>query len=295
MATKKGLGKGMSVLLGNSKDLKKAAEKVAAEETVEVESGVKMVKIRLVEPNRDQPRKAFDEESLQELADSISVHGVIQPLIVTKRGSVYQIVAGERRWRAAKKAGLKEIPVIEKEYSDRDIAEIALIENIQRKDLNPVEEAQALKRLIDEFDITQEELSERVSKSRTVITNSLRLLKLPKGVLELLEAGDITTGHAKVLLSIPEDSKKVEAARQIVAGKLSVRETEVLAKKLAKPQDIVVKKELKNKTEYSKVEEQLKERFGTKVSIKRRSENSGKIEIEYFSLDDINRILSHIR
>ena len=256
-----------------------------------------MVKIRLVEPNRNQPRKDFEEESLQELADSIRVHGVIQPLIVTKRKEHYLIVAGERRWRAAKIAGLREIPVIVKEYTDKEIDEISLIENIQRRDLNPVEEAAAFQRLIGEYGLTQEELSERVSKSRTAITNSLRLLKLPEEVQEYLKNGTLSIGHAKVILGLETPENQKEAARIIVEGNLSVRETEKLVKEFGKEKPVHKKPEesLQNKLAYEEAENRLKEILKTQVRINRKNTNKGKIEVEYSSLDELERILTHIR
>ena len=193
----KGLGKGLGSLLGDVADITRVTSSPVTEEDIKTETNVK---IRLVEPNRDQPRKDFDEQSLQELADSISLHGIIQPLIVRKKDQHYEIIAGERRWRAAKLAGLKEVPVIIKDYSEEEIAEISLIENIQRSDLNPIEEAKAYEKLINSYGLTQESLAERISKSRTVVTNALRLLRLPEDVQELLEKGIISTGHAKVIL-----------------------------------------------------------------------------------------------
>ena len=296
MAVKnKGLGKGLGSLLGDVADINKIKE--VAPITEEDQKTEQTVKLRLVEPNRDQPRKDFDEEALKELAESIKVHGIIQPLIVTKRGEHYQIIAGERRWRAAKLAGLKEVPVIVKDYTEEEIAEISLIENIQRKDLNPIEEALAYQRLINEFNLTQEALSERISKNRTVITNAMRLLKLPEDVQEMLIRGTLSTGHAKVLLGIGDAEKQSEVAKQIIEQNLSVRETEKIVHALEnpKPAKDVKKTALKNQLAYETVENTLKEKLGTKVSINRRSENSGKIEIDYYSLEDIERILAHIK
>jgi len=293
-AKAKGLGKGLGSLLGDVADINRIGNVTPiTEEDVKAE---KNVKIRLVEPNRDQPRKEFDEEGLTELADSIRVHGIIQPLIVTQKGDHFEIVAGERRWRAAKMVGLKEVPVIVKDYSEREIAEISLIENIQRMDLNPIEEAEAYQKLIKDYDLTQEELSERVSKSRTVITNLMRLLKLPEEVRNLLSEGKLSTGHAKVLLGLEDANKQIELANDIVAHNISVRETEELIKKLdTKKPEKKVKKALKNDAAYEKVEKQLKEILGTKVSVSRNEKNSGKIMIDFYSLEDIERILSHIK
>lgn len=293
MASKKGLGKGLGSLFGDVADLNRGPVEVPVQNSEEKKLE-QMVKIRLIEPNRNQPRKAFDEEALQELAESIRLHGIIQPLIVIKKDKHYEIIAGERRWRAAKIAGLKEVPVIIKEYTDEEIAEIALIENIQRKDLNPVEEAMAYKTLIEEYHLTQEALSERISKNRTVITNSMRILKLPEQVLQEVAVGNLSTGHAKVLLSLETPELQAEAAKQVLEKSLSVRETEKLVKTIVKPKE---KKEkvLANQMEYEQVTSRLAEQLGTKVKITRKSDNAGKIEIDFYSLEDIERILKHIK
>ena len=285
-AKSKGLGKGLGSLLGDTANLGKNQE-AAGEEQV--------VKIRLVEPNRNQPRKIFDETELQELADSILRYGVIQPLLVRDIDGHYEIIAGERRWRAAKLAGLKEIPVIVRDYSEQEAAEVSLIENIQRKDLNPIEEAQAYQKLIEEYGMTQEELSETLSKSRTVITNAMRLLKLPEPVRDMVAAGTLSTGHAKVLLGLENEEDLKKAAAEVMDKTLSVRETEALVHSMSDKKPRKVKKELKNKTAYQKVENNLREKLQTKVSIRRRSDNAGRIEIEFYSLEDIERILEHIK
>ena len=285
-AKSKGLGKGLGSLLGDTANLGKNQE-AAGEEQV--------VKIRLVEPNRNQPRKIFDETELQELADSILRYGVIQPLLVRDIDGHYEIIAGERRWRAAKLAGLKEIPVIVRDYSEQEAAEVSLIENIQRKDLNPIEEAQAYQKLIEEYGMTQEELSETLSKSRTVITNAMRLLKLPEPVRDMVAAGTLSTGHAKVLLGLENEEDLKKAAAEVLDKTLSVRETEALVHSMSDKKPRKVKKELKNKTAYQKVENNLREKLQTKVSIRRRSDNAGRIEIEFYSLEDIERILEHIK
>ncbi len=285
----KGLGKGLGSLLGDMANLEKQHE--GASESVEEQ----LVKLRLVEPNRNQPRKEFDEAELQELADSILRYGVIQPLLVREKDGHYEIIAGERRWRAAKLAGLKEIPVIVRDYTEQEAAEISLIENIQRKDLNPIEEAQAYQKLIEDYGMTQEALSEVLSKSRTVITNSLRLLKLPEPVLEMVARGDLSTGHAKVLLGLDNADDLKKAADQVLEKSLSVRETETLVRSFSEKKPRKEKKELKNRTAYTKVENSLKEKLGTKVTIRRRTDNAGRIEIEFYSLEDIERILEHIR
>jgi len=288
-AKTKGLGKGLASLLGDV-DI---ANETDNGDSAAVQAAPQTVKLRLVEPNRNQPRKDFSEEELKELADSIAIHGIISPLIVVKRGEHYMIIAGERRWRAAKMAGLKEVPVIVKEYSEREIDEISLIENLQRSDLNPIEEALAYDRLIREYDLTQEELSERVSKSRTVITNSLRLLKLPENVRALVESRQLSLGHAKVLLGLDTPEKQTEAAQLVIDGALSVRETETLVKNFGKEKP--EKKAFSNEAEYKKAEERLAEILKTKVKISRKGENTGRIIIDFCSVEDIERIISHIK
>lgn len=257
---------------------------------VEAEKMDAMLRLSLVEPNRSQPRKQFEEESLKELAESIKQYGVIQPLIVRKVKDHYEIVAGERRWRAAKIAGLKEVPVLIREYEDRQASEIALIENLQRKDLNPMEEAMAYRDLMEEYGLKQAEVAEKVSKSRTVITNALRLLKLEPSVQKMVEEGTLSTGHAKVLLGLIDLDNQVIAARQILEQGLSVRETEKLVKKLNQPKREKEPVELSNQAIYQDLETKMKNRVGTKVQIKRKNEKAGKIEIEYYSTEDLERI-----
>lgn len=249
-----------------------------------------MVRLSLVEPNRSQPRKQFEEESLKELAESIRQYGVIQPLIVRKVKDHYEIVAGERRWRAAKIAGLKEVPVLIREYEDRQASEIALIENLQRKDLNPMEEAMAYRALMEEYGLKQGEVAEKVSKSRTVITNALRLLKLEPSVQKMVEEGTLSTGHAKVLLGLIDLDNQVVAAEQILEQGLSVRDTEKLVKKMNQPKREKEPVELSNQAIYQELETKMKNRVGTKVQIKRKNEKAGKIEIEYYSTEDLERI-----
>lgn len=249
------------------------------------------VKISLVEPNREQPRKKFNEEGIDELAASISQYGVIQPLLVQWKDNYYEIIAGERRWRAAMKAGLKEIPVIVKEYSNKEAVEISLIENIQREDLNPIEEALAYERLVEEFEMTQEQVAERVSKSRSAVTNSMRLLKLEGDVREMVVSGDLSEGHARTLLSLPTAEAQKLIADRIVKEKLSVRDTEKLVKKLVSDVKRPVKKrDYEKEAILGNLSEQLKDIFGTKVSISENSRHRGKIEIEYYSDDELNRI-----
>ena len=255
--------------------------------------GETIVKISKVEPNREQPRKKFDEDALLELSESIKMYGVLQPLLVSDKKDYYEIVAGERRWRAAKMAGLKEVPVVIKEFSDQEIVEISLIENIQREDLNPVEEAMAYKRLIDEFNLKQDEIAERVSKSRTAVTNSLRLLKLDARVQQMMVDEMISAGHARALLAISDAEKQYSVAMRIFDEKLSVRETEKLVKTILNPSK---KKETSSSDSaedaiYESLEEKMKNITGTRVFIHRKKNNKGKIEIEYYSRDDLERII----
>lgn len=257
------------------------------EESINAE---KMVKLTKIEPNREQPRKEFNEEALQELAESIKNHGIIQPLIVRQKGNKYEIVAGERRWRAARLAGLKEVPVVIKEYTDSEIAEIALVENLQREDLNPIEEAMAYQRLLNEFNLKQEEVAFRVSKSRSVITNSLRLLKLHPEVQEMLSDGLISTGHGKVLLSLDNPEQQLQIAQEITTENLSVRQTEERVRSVLNPPVKKEKKELGNTLVYQDLEDKLRQCVNSKVNIHRINEKKGKIEISYSSLEELERI-----
>ena len=292
MAVKKtGLGKGLDSMIP-PKDTPKA---VKGKESASSKTGETILKINEVEPNKKQPRKFFNEEALMELSDSIKQHGIVQPLVVKKQKDYYEIIAGERRWRAAKMAGLKEVPVVIKDYSPQEIMEVALIENIQREDLNPVEEAKAYQNLIKEYNLKQEEVANRVSKSRSAITNSLRLLKLCDPVLNYLIEETISSGHARALLALDDPEKQVSAAEKIVKEHLSVRETEKLVKNLNQPEKKVPKKELKNDFVYKDMEEKLKQKIGTKVKINRKSENSGKIEIEYYTQDDLEKIIAYFK
>lgn len=288
MARRNGLGKGLDSLIGGSLTVPNKEEQNETQQ-----KSNEMMKIRLIEPNRNQPRKQFDEDSLMELAESIKLYGVIQPIIVCKKDSHYEIIAGERRWRAAKMVGLKEVPVIVKDYTEKEIAEISLVENLQRDDLNPIEEAKAYERLIKEYQLKQEEVAERVAKSRTVITNSLRLLKLSDKVQTMLMEGLITVGHAKVLLGISSKEQQEEIAEHIIDEKLSVRELENYIKAMSKPKKNLSpsQKQLGNKELYHTLEEKMKECIGTKVHINRKEENKGRIEIDYYSADDLERII----
>ena len=296
MATAKkkshGLGSGLNVLIPQNNPPKANSEN-------ENEAAVDfMVPISKVEPDREQPRKFFNEDALQELADSIKQYGVFQPLLVQKEKDYYKIIAGERRWRAAKIAGLKEIPVIVKELSDQEIAEIQLIENIQREDLNPIEIAVGYRQLIDKYGFTQDELAEKISKSRTAITNTLRLLKLDERVRQMIVDELISTGHARAILSIEDSDKQYEFAQKIFDEKMSVRDVEKAIKNMQK--DPKVKKDnqkIDKKTEaiYHSLEENMKQIMGTKVTIQAKNGNQGKVEIEYYSQDELDRIVNMIR
>lgn len=288
----KGLGKGLDSLipmgdpfLSNKENREKAAEEQTSSEII--------LKITEIEPNREQPRKNFNEDLLEELADSIRQYGIIQPLIVQKEKEYYKIIAGERRWRAAKKVGLKEVPVIIKDYTAQQIIEISLIENIQRQELNPIEEAMAYKRLMEEFQLKQDEIAERVAKSRVSITNTIRLLKLEERVQQMLIEDMITSGHARVLLSIEDGNEQYRLAMKIFDEKLSVRETERLIKLYLEPKKEKSEHIFSESEElvYQKMEEKMKTILGSKVSIHKRDKNKGKIEIEYYSGEELERLL----
>lgn len=289
---KKGLGKGLDSLIPDNKSMKSVTSEktVESKEDAAAKSGVQVMKINEVEPNRDQPRKNFDEDALLELSDSIKQFGVLQPLLVRKRKDYYEIIAGERRWRAAKLAGVKEVPVIEKEYTDQEILEIGLIENIQRENLNPIEEAIAYKRLLEEFNLKQDEVAERVSKSRTAVTNSMRLLKLSDKVQQMIIDDMISTGHARALLAIDDPELQYTLASKIFDEKLSVRETEKLVKEIKNPKKPKEKKPVANSFIYQDLEEKMKSVFGTKVSIASKGKGKGKIEIEYYSDDELEHL-----
>lgn len=298
MAVKKGLGKGLGNLIPESdKEAQKTkvVEKVVEKKVIVKEPAETIVKINEVEPNKNQPRRTFDEDALLELAESIKQHGVIQPLIVKKRDKYYEIIAGERRWRAAKMAGLKEIPIVIKDLSDKEIMEVALIENIQREDLNPIEEAQAYQRLIKEYNYKQDELAERVSKSRVAVTNSMRLLKLDERVQKMIIDDMISAGHARALLAITDSEKQYTIAMKVFDEKLSVRETEKLIKNLDKQVKPKVNTTPENDFIYRDIENKLKESMGTKVIIHNKDNNKGKIEIEYYSQDDFERIVDILK
>lgn len=289
---KSGLGKGLDSLIPNKKnDISDSkVEKKKEKENDSPKSGEIMVRINEVEPNRDQPRKDFDEDALMELADSIRQFGILQPLLVQKKKNYYEIIAGERRWRAAKLAGIKEVPIIVKDYTDQEIVEISLIENIQRENLNPIEEAMAFKRLLQEFQLKQDEVAERVSKSRTAVTNSMRLLKLSPRVQQMIIDDMISTGHARALLAIDDEEQQFILANKIFDEKLSVRETEKLVKALKNPKKEVKKEKPEHTFIYENIEEQIKNIMGTKVSVNQKANGKGKIEIEYYSEEELERI-----
>ena len=296
-----GLGKGLDALIPNkaggpSKEPAKKTRSAVVKKDKPTEkdnlAAERLVKISSVEPNLNQPRRHFDEDALLELSESIKQYGVLQPLLVSDKKDYFEIIAGERRWRAAKMAGLKEVPVVVKEFTDQEIVEISLIENIQREDLNPIEEAMAYKRLMEEFHLKQDEIADRVAKSRTAVTNSMRLLKLTSKVQEMVIADMISAGHARALLGISDETLQENTAMKVFDEKLSVRETEKLVKNLVSP----TKKEKteRNTAEdaiYESLEEKMKGIMGTKVSIQRKKNNKGKIEIEYYSRDELERII----
>lgn len=284
---KRGLGKGLDTMIPPVKNEKKSEKDDPAKgpET--------LVNITKVEPNREQPRKNFDEDALLELSESIKQYGLLQPILVQDRKDYYEIIAGERRWRAAKLAGLKQVPVIIKNLTDQEIVEISLIENIQRENLNPIEEAQAYKRLLNEFHLKQDEVAERVSKSRTAVTNSMRLLKLSDDVQRMVIDEMITTGHARALLGVEDPAEQYNLAQRIFDEKLSVREVERIVKNMGKPvkpkKEKVVDKSMQ--VIYDDISEKLKTQLGTKVNIVPKEDGSGKIEIEFYSHDELDRIL----
>ena len=294
-AKKSGLGKGLDSLISDKVKTSPSPAKVVTDTDDKAEKIV-FLKTNSVEPDREQPRKYFDQDAILELADSVKQNGILQPLLVIEADGYYKIISGERRWRAAKEAGLKEVPTrIMNHLSEEEIVRIQLIENIQREDLNPIEEAIAYKNLIDRFHMTQDKLAETVSKSRTAITNSMRLLKLNEKVQMMIIDEKLTTGHARALLGIADPEKQYLAAQKIFDERLSVRETEKLIKKLQNEKNI--KPEKNGESErldiiYHDLEEKLKTAIGTKVSIKQKSKDTGKIEIDYYSMEELDRIMS---
>lgn len=284
---KKGLGKGLSALI---KEVEEDSLSIDPKNIVEMD-------INTIEPNKSQPRKHFDEISLNELAESIRTYGIIQPIIVKKQNDYYQIIAGERRWRAGRIAGLSKVPVIIKEYSKQEVLEIALIENIQREDLNPMEEAESYKMLIDEFKLSQEQISEKVGRSRSAVANSMRLLNLDKRVQNFVVENKITNGHARALLAIEDASMQFEAAEKVIEEQLSVRQVEALVKTLLEEKPEKIEKETVNKQvdlAYKSIEREFSQIFGTKVQIV-NGKKKGKIEIEYYSDEDLDRLLSMVK
>lgn len=296
-ARKGGLGRGLDALIPQGKLIEdKPAPQTEEQKKEEKEKdSTVMVRITQVEPNRNQPRRNFDEDTLHELAESIKQFGLLQPILVQDRGTYYEIIAGERRWRAAKMAGLKEVPVIIRDYSAQEIVEISLIENIQREDLNPIEEAQAYKRLITEFKLKQDEIAERVSKSRVAVTNSMRLLKLGEKVQQMVIDGMLSTGHARALISIEDQELQYQIAQRVFDEKLSVREVERLVKNLGKEK----KEKTKERDEsleviYRSLEERMKQTLGTKVAISSKGKKGGKVEIEFYNNDDLEKIVDRL-
>lgn len=314
MAQKRGLGRGLASLIpteaeesnalkntestATSKPAKKSNTKASSAETVKevIKEVEKTLKITELEPNPDQPRRHFEEDPLQELSDSIKEFGIIQPIVVTPKNGYYEIIAGERRWRAARMAGLKEVPVIVRNYTDQEIVEISLIENIQRENLNPIEEAKAYQRLIQEFSLKQDEVAERVSKSRTAITNSMRLLKLSDKVQQMVIEDKLSSGHARTLISIEDPEVQYEIACKVFDESLSVRQTEALVKKInSTPKTKKEPETVDYKFLYTDTEERLKEILGSKVSIKAKNNEKGKIEIEYYSSEELDALVDKLK
>lgn len=292
MAVKKGLGKGLGALIPEGPETPVVQTKIIEKKVVVKEPAEVKLKINEVEPNRDQPRQKFDEDALIELAESIKQYGILQPLLVQKRDKYYEIIAGERRWRAAKIAGLKEVPVVIKDYTEQELVEVALIENIQREDLNAIEEAQAYQRLITDYKLKQDELAERVSKSRSAITNSMRLLKLNKEVQKMLIDDMISSGHARALLAIEDQEQQHNIALKVFDEKMSVRDLEKLIKNMNKPEKTKsAPTSPENDFVYRDIEDKLKTVVGTKVVIHNKENNKGKIEIDYYSKDEFERIV----
>ena len=297
MALKRGLGKGLDSLIPTNVMMESEVKHTTvstASSAEEGKDGTLMVKLSKVEPNREQPRKNFDEDSLQELAESLKQFGMLQPILVQNRGDYYEIIAGERRWRADKIDRLKEVPVIVRELTDQEIVEISLIENIQREDLNPIEEAQAYKRLLTEFHLKQDEVAERVSKSRTAVTNSMRLLKLCDEVQKMVVDDMISTGHARALISIEDPEEQYLIAQKIFDEKLSVREVEKLVKDLHKPPKPPKEENKTLQAIYQEISERLKQSLSTKVSVSAKQNGAGKIEIEFYNHEDLERLLERI-
>ncbi|SKC08963.1 chromosome partitioning protein, ParB family [Lachnospiraceae bacterium] len=295
MAKKGGLGNGLDKLIPMGTKVGESAEVRKEETAVNVENEVIMVRLNKLEPDRNQPRKNFSEDELNELAESITSHGIFQPLLVQQKDKYYEIVAGERRWRAAKIAGLKEVPVIVKNFTEQEKVEIQLLENLQREKLNPIEEAEAYQRLLTEFGMKQDELAESIGKNRTTITNTLRLLNLDERVREMIINENISQGHARALLGIKDGDKQYDAACLVFDQQLSVRDTEKLVKNLGKPEKIKKKTPEALTLIYREMEDKIREKIGAKVAIKPKDDKKGKIEIEYFSQDELENIVNTIK
>ena len=301
-AKKMGLGRGLNTLIPKApivdeEDIEQVKKKVSRSSKTKKKEETKKeltLPIDKIEPNPDQPRNQFDEDTLQELADSIKQYGMLQPILVTPKDDFYEIIAGERRWRAAKQAGLNEVPVMIRKYNENEIVEIALIENIQRDNLNPIEEAMAYKRLMEEFELKQDEVATKVSKSRASITNSLRLLKLDPRVQKMLEEEMISTGHARALLAISNKDKQYEIAQKVFDEKLSVRDIEKLVKDLHKPPKPPKEENRTLQAIYQEISERLKQSLSTKVSVSAKQNGAGKIEIEFYNHEDLERLLERI-
>lgn len=288
----RGLGRGLDALFADQAPIIKEPEKVEEAEQTVSENSVVYINIHDIKPNENQPRKIFNEEKIQELSSSILEHGIIQPLVVRKHDSGYEIVAGERRWRAARKAGLKEVPCIIRSFSDEENMLIAIIENMQREDLSPIEEAEGLNQMIKIYGLTQEEVSKSVSKSRPYITNALRLLKLPEEIKQYVSEGKISAGHARALITVGDSALQTEIAKKIIKEDLSVRTTEEIVAKLGKPKPKRAKKTKSVETLH--VESELKDLFGTKVQINQKGKK-GTIELEYYSKDELNRLIELLK
>lgn len=290
MGARRGLGKGLDSMIPDKIDFSTSTR----EKSQDIVPRETELDINMIEPNREQPRKVFNEDALHELAESIRQYGIIQPLIVQRKDNLYEIIAGERRWRAARLAGMKKVPAIVKEYSTQEVMEIALIENIQREDLNPIEEALAYQKLIAEYNLKQDELAEKVAKSRTTITNAMRLLKLDPRVQQMLIDDMISSGHARTLIPVEDGEEQFNLANMIFDKKLSVRETERMVRELLNPKKEKEKTKIISEQErviLKGLEEKMKKIIGSKVSISAKNKNKGKIEIEYYSGDELERIL----
>lgn len=285
---KRGLGKGLDGIIQN--------KNVAVPKESKLGDAAVLVDIKKIDRNKEQPRKKFDEEALEELADSIKEFGILEPILVQDRKDHYEIIAGERRWRASIKAGLSEVPVIIKNYTEQQIVEISLIENLQREDLDAIEEAQAYKRLKDEFKLTDDEVAKRVSKSRAYVTNSMRLLKLAQKVQEMVIDDMISTGHARTLLAIEDLDKQYEIAQKVFDEKLSVRELEKLVKTLTSPEKPKKKKEdlSKYQVHFDEYAAKLADKLGVKVGVSLKDKSTGKLEIDFYSSDDFEKIFDKL-